>query len=117
MGMRESKQYLMLEDKPIFIHTLEAFDRHPEIAEMVLVTGGQDVDRCRSWIAEFGMTKQVQVIPGGAERQQSVYQGCCISARHGCWCMTASALLLRGNKSAPAARRPSSMERPYWPFR
>lgn len=75
MGMRESKQYLMLEDKPIFIHTLEAFDRHPEIAEMVLVTGGQDVDRCRSWIAEFGMTKQVQVIPGGAERQQSVYQG------------------------------------------
>ncbi|MGG6312239.1 2-C-methyl-D-erythritol 4-phosphate cytidylyltransferase [Paenibacillus macerans] len=75
MGTAESKQYLMLEKKPIVIHTLEAFDRHPSIAEIVLVTGEQDIDRCRSWIAEFGMTKQVQVIPGGAERQHSVYQG------------------------------------------
>lgn len=75
MGTAESKQYLMLEDKPIVIHTLEAFDRHPWIGEIVLVTGGQDVDRCRAWIAEYGMTKQIKVIPGGAERQHSVYQG------------------------------------------
>ncbi len=27
MGTRESKQYLQLDDKPILVHTLSAFDR------------------------------------------------------------------------------------------
>lgn len=75
MGTKESKQYLMLENKPIVVHTLEMFDRHPWITEMVLVTGEQDVDRCQSWVAEYGITKKIKVVPGGAERQQSVYHG------------------------------------------
>ncbi|WP_018754019.1 2-C-methyl-D-erythritol 4-phosphate cytidylyltransferase [Paenibacillus sanguinis] len=75
MGTAESKQYLMLENKPVIIHTLEAFDRHPLISQIVLVTGEQDVDRCRAWIAEYGMRGQIKVISGGAERQHSVYQG------------------------------------------
>lgn len=75
MGSKESKQYLMLQDKPIVIHTLEVFDRHPLITEIILVTGAQDVERCISWIHEFGMTKKIKVIAGGAERQHSVYQG------------------------------------------
>lgn len=75
MGTVESKQYLMLDGKPIFIHTLEVFHRHPSISQIVLVTGEQDVERCRSWIAEYGMAEQIQVIPGGAERQHSVRQG------------------------------------------
>lgn len=75
MGTVESKQYLLLDGKPIFIHTLEVFRRHPWISQIVLVTGKQDVDRCRSWIAEYGIGEQIQVIPGGAERQDSVRQG------------------------------------------
>lgn len=75
MGTAESKQYLMLKDKPIIIHTLEVFDRHPLISQIVLVTGEEDVDRCEAWIAEYGLRGQIQVIAGGAERQHSVYQG------------------------------------------
>ncbi|WP_110934284.1 2-C-methyl-D-erythritol 4-phosphate cytidylyltransferase [Paenibacillus bouchesdurhonensis] len=75
MGTKESKQYLMLQDKPIVIHTLEVFDRHPLITEIVLVTGEQDVERARAWIDEYGITTSIKVIPGGAERQHSVYQG------------------------------------------
>lgn len=75
MGAKESKQFLLLADKPIIVHTLAAFDRHPLIREIVLVTGEQDVPRCEAWIAEYGFTKQIKVIPGGAERQHSVYQG------------------------------------------
>ncbi|MNI29730.1 2-C-methyl-D-erythritol 4-phosphate cytidylyltransferase [compost metagenome] len=75
MGTKESKQYLKLQDKPIVIHTLEVFESHPLISEIVLVTGEQDVDRCAAWIGEYGITKCVKVIPGGAERQHSVYQG------------------------------------------
>ncbi|WP_410772589.1 2-C-methyl-D-erythritol 4-phosphate cytidylyltransferase [Fontibacillus sp. BL9] len=75
MGTKESKQFLFLQDKPIIVHTLEVFDRHPWISEIVLVTGEQDVERCRAWVAEYGISKQVKVIPGGAERQHSVYRG------------------------------------------
>lgn len=75
MGTKESKQYLMLEDKPIFVHTLEVFDRLPFIQEIILVTGEQDVPRCQDWVKSFSMEHTVKVIPGGAERQHSVYKG------------------------------------------
>ncbi|WP_019635744.1 2-C-methyl-D-erythritol 4-phosphate cytidylyltransferase [Paenibacillus fonticola] len=75
MGTKESKQYLMLQNKPIVVHTLEVFDRHPLITEIVLVTGEQDVERVLAWIDEYGITTPIKVIPGGAERQHSVYQG------------------------------------------
>lgn len=47
MGTQESKQFLLLRDKPIFIHTLEIFAAMPEVDEMVMVTGTGDVERCR----------------------------------------------------------------------
>ncbi|MBY0165270.1 2-C-methyl-D-erythritol 4-phosphate cytidylyltransferase [Cytobacillus firmus] len=75
MGTRESKQYLVLDGKPIIVHTLEAFSRIPWLQEIVLVTGMEDVPRCQSWIQEYGLDKVSAVIPGGRERQQSVYQG------------------------------------------
>ena len=75
MGTRESKQYLVLDGKPIIVHTLEAFSRIPWSQEIVLVTGMEDVPRRQSWIQEYGLDKVSAVIPGGRERQQSVYQG------------------------------------------
>ncbi len=75
MGTRESKQYLLLENKPIIMHTLEVFDRMPLVHEIVLVTGAEDVERCAGWIAHYGLRKVVNIVPGGKERQQSVYKG------------------------------------------
>ncbi|MGE7054482.1 IspD/TarI family cytidylyltransferase, partial [Paenibacillus glucanolyticus] len=75
MGTRESKQYLALGGKPIIVHTLEVFSRIPWLQEIVLVTGPEDVSRCQSWVHEYGLDKVSAVIPGGSERQQSVYQG------------------------------------------
>lgn len=75
MGTKESKQYLLLQDKPIMVHTLEVLDRLPFIKEIILVTGEQDVPRCREWVKVYGLEHTVTVIPGGAERQHSVYKG------------------------------------------
>ncbi|MEC0243906.1 2-C-methyl-D-erythritol 4-phosphate cytidylyltransferase [Paenibacillus dokdonensis] len=75
MGTRESKQYLLLKDKPIIMHTLDVFERMPLVQEIVLVTGAEDIDRCTGWIKEYGLSKVVKVISGGSERQQSVYKG------------------------------------------
>lgn len=75
MGTKESKQYLMLKSKPIIVHTLEKFHSHPLISQIVLVTGKADIARCESWIKQYGLQDNVQVVEGGNERQHSVYQG------------------------------------------
>lgn len=75
MGTAESKQYLPLLGKPILVHTLELFERLPNVAEVVLVVGSDDVERCRGYVRDFGLTKVAAVIPGGNERQSSVHEG------------------------------------------
>lgn len=75
MGTTESKQYLLLQDKPIIVHTLEVFQRHPLITEIVLVTGEVDVERCQEWIKTYKLGKVSAVVTGGSERQHSVYRG------------------------------------------
>ncbi|BCG61223.1 bifunctional enzyme IspD/IspF [Paenibacillus sp. URB8-2] len=75
MGTEESKQYLLLQGKPIVVHTLEVFQQHALISEIVLVTGAGDLDRCRKWTEEYGLSKVKAIVAGGAERQHSVYRG------------------------------------------
>ncbi|MDT3428585.1 2-C-methyl-D-erythritol 4-phosphate cytidylyltransferase [Paenibacillus forsythiae] len=75
MGTEESKQYLLLQGKPIVLHTLEVFQRHERISEIVLVAGAEDRERCRKWIDEYGLSKVKDIVAGGAERQHSVYRG------------------------------------------
>ena len=75
MGTQESKQYLQIDDKPILVHTLLRFERMAAVDEIVLVTGADDVERCEGYTQRYGLKKIKQVIPGGKERQDSVYQG------------------------------------------
>lgn len=75
MGTLESKQYLLLQDKPIIIHTLEVFSRMPLVKEIVLVTGQEDVERAQEWVQKYHLDKVCKVIAGGSERQHSVYKG------------------------------------------
>ncbi|MCM3176082.1 MULTISPECIES: 2-C-methyl-D-erythritol 4-phosphate cytidylyltransferase [Paenibacillus] len=75
MGTTESKQFLLLQDKPVFIHTLEVFAALDEMREIVLVTGAGDVERCLNWVKEYHLESRVRVIPGGKERQHSVHEG------------------------------------------
>lgn len=75
MGTVESKQYLLLQGKPIIVHTLEVFQQHELISEIVLVTGAEDVARCREWIQQYKLDKVTAVVSGGSERQHSVHKG------------------------------------------
>lgn len=38
MGMEIPKQFVMVNEKPIIIYTLESFDRHPKIDQVVVVS-------------------------------------------------------------------------------
>jgi len=75
MGTTESKQYLKLQDKPIIIHTLEVFERSSMVNEIVMVTGAEDVERCRDWVRQYGLAKVIHVAAGGHDRQESVLNG------------------------------------------
>lgn len=60
---------------PVIVHTLRAFDRSPEIDEIVLVTRKELVPECRLIIAREGLSKVTVVVPGGKTRTESVRQG------------------------------------------
>ncbi|MCL2420831.1 MAG: 2-C-methyl-D-erythritol 4-phosphate cytidylyltransferase [Defluviitaleaceae bacterium] len=73
MGTRMGaiKQLLMLGSKPVLVHTLEAFENHGEVDEMVVVAS-QDV---AAVILPYGFEKLTAVVEGGLDRQASVWAG------------------------------------------
>jgi 2-C-methyl-D-erythritol 4-phosphate cytidylyltransferase len=75
MGTSDSKQYLPLRGKPILVHTLERFQRMPQIEAIVLVTGSGDIERCTAYVEQYSLAKVVAVTAGGDERQHSVRIG------------------------------------------
>ncbi|GAC41049.1 2-C-methyl-D-erythritol 4-phosphate cytidylyltransferase [Paenibacillus popilliae] len=75
MGAAESKQYLPLEGKPVIIHTLERFQTVQACDAIVWVASPEDTARCAAWQEEYGLDKIRVIVPGGTERQHSVYTG------------------------------------------
>lgn len=75
MGTPESKQFLLLQDKPVLVHTLERFQGMERCETIVLVTSSNDIDRCREWVSAYKLSKVQDIVAGGKERQDSVYEG------------------------------------------
>jgi 2-C-methyl-D-erythritol 4-phosphate cytidylyltransferase len=75
MGTQEHKQYLLLNGTPILVHTLLAFEQSPLIDMIVLVVGVDDLERCRRFAEQYGISKLSAVVAGGNERQESVWRG------------------------------------------
>jgi len=68
------KPYLLLAGKPILAHTLEVFEAVREIKEIAVVAHADDLEYCREEvIAPYGFKKVLRLVPGGKERQDSVY--------------------------------------------
>ena len=82
MGTAVHKQYLLIKDRPVIYYTLRAFE-DSEVDEVILVTGADEVDYCRKEIVEAYRFKKVcDVVAGGKERYDSVYEG--LKALSGC---------------------------------
>ena len=76
MGASVNKQYLDLAGKPILAHTLALFDQHPQVEHIYLILPADEIDYCRQQIIEpYSFTKVRELVPGGAERQDSVRNG------------------------------------------
>lgn len=74
MGTDVSKQYLMLEGKPVLFYSLKAFE--PYVDEMVIVAAKGEEEYCRHEVVEkYGIKKVSKIVSGGAERYLSVFEG------------------------------------------
>ena len=75
MGTKESKQFLLFHQKPILLHTLDVFEFHPEIDEIVVVVRENEIERTQKLIDMQGYKKVCKIVAGGRERQESVFLG------------------------------------------
>lgn len=76
MGSPVSKQYLTIGERPLLAHTLGLFDGHPLVSSICLITPSDEIGYCRREIvAPFAFKRVCRIVPGGAERQDSVRNG------------------------------------------
>ena len=69
------KQFISINDKPVIIHTLSAFQRHPNIdaIECVCLEGWHET--LRAYAKQSGITKLQWIINGGTSAQESIRNG------------------------------------------
>lgn len=69
------KQFLNVNNKPILLYTLEAFQKHPNIDEIcVAILEGWD-QILWAYAKQFNITKLKYVVTGGATGQESIFNG------------------------------------------
>ena len=69
------KQFLNVNDKPVIIYTLEAFQSHPDIdaVGVVCVDGWHDI--LRAYARQYRISKLEWVVSGGENGQASIRHG------------------------------------------
>lgn len=72
MGLKD-KTFLKLNKKPILFHTVLPFERSLVVDEIILVVGKDRIEKTKRIIKSHGFKKIKKIVPGGKERQDSVY--------------------------------------------
>ena len=76
MGLEEKKQFLSLAGIPVLGHVLKVLEASRVIQSIVIVVGPGEEKYCRSVVVDkLGIEKVAAIVPGGKERQDSVYSG------------------------------------------
>lgn len=73
MGAGKNKLLLDLNGVPVLIHTLLVFEADEACDGIVLAISPSDEDEINRLIGHFNIHKVIALIPGGKERQDSVY--------------------------------------------
>ena len=71
------KQFLKLYGKEIIIHTLENFQNHPEVDNIVVVCIKGWITYLQKLLAQYDMDKVRLIVAGGKTGQESIYNGLC----------------------------------------
>ncbi len=69
------KQFLEVHGKPIIIYTIEHFEYHPEIDDIVVVCLKEWIEELQGILKRYGITKVSLIVPGGETGHDSIYLG------------------------------------------
>ena len=69
------KQFLVVDGKPIIIRTLEIFDRHPQVDEIVVACLESWIPVLKEQLVQFGIRKVRSIVPGGTNGFGSIHNG------------------------------------------
>ena len=69
------KQFLELHGKPIIIYTIEHFEKHPEIDNILVVCIESYIEELRWLLDKFAIRKVSSIVPGGEGGDISIYNG------------------------------------------
>lgn len=79
-----AKQYMLLQGRPLIWYALHAVEESSVIDDCILVTGAEDISYVKEEIvAEYGFSKVTDVVAGGKERYDSVYNGLAAAVENG----------------------------------
>lgn len=74
------KQYMELEGIPVLVRSIEKFSNLEQVKEIIVITGESDIQYVENLCRKYDFSKVKKIVPGGATRQQSVFNGvshCC----------------------------------------
>jgi 2-C-methyl-D-erythritol 4-phosphate cytidylyltransferase len=76
MGSVLPKQFMLLQGKPVFIYTIEAFIKAYPSISVVLVLPDSYIEHAKQCLNDFQITSEnVKIVPGGKTRFESVKNG------------------------------------------
>ena len=63
------KQFLKLYGKPIIIYTLEVFQQHPDVDQIIVACVSGWEDRLNKMCTDYGISKLYKIVPVGKNTQ------------------------------------------------
>jgi len=69
------KQFLVIHGKPVIIYTLEHFEQHEEIDQIIVVCIREYIGELKRQLQRYGITKVTQVVEGGKTGHDSIFAG------------------------------------------
>jgi len=66
------KQFMLLDGRPILLHTIHKFEACPSVSEIVVALRREDMEWVAKLLASEPRSKPVRLVEGGDTRQQSV---------------------------------------------
>lgn len=69
------KQFMHIENKPLIVHTMEAFQTHPMVDAIIVVCLDGWHEILKAYAKQFNIDKLLYVVNGGATGQESIKNG------------------------------------------
>ena len=69
------KQFVIVENRPVIVYTMQVFQNHPEIDMIVVscLSGWQEM--VRAYAKQFNISKLKEIVEGGPDGQESIRRG------------------------------------------